>query len=130
MADLAKAADIVLTLVDGSLGFEMESFEMLSLMQVHGFPKCIGVVSHLDFYKENKILRKLKSKMKKRFSKETTAETRLFWLSGVKNDYYLHRDVVNLARYISLIQPRVFEWKKENPHILIDRFECLTDGVL
>lgn len=98
MFDLAKAADIVLTLIDGSLGFEMETFEMLSIMQVHGFPKCIGVATHLDYYAQNKQLKKLQKKMKKRFAKETTPETRLFWLKGVKNDQYIHRDVINLAR--------------------------------
>lgn len=130
MADLAKTADLVLCMVDASLGFEMETFEFLAMLQIHGFPKCIGVCSHLDFYKDNKMLRKLQRKMKKRFASETTDESRLFWMKGVKNDYYMHRDIINLARYISLIQPRILDWKKENPHIVLDRFELLTDGIV
>ena len=39
MMDAAKVADLVLLLVDGSFGFEMETFEFLNLLQVHGFPK-------------------------------------------------------------------------------------------
>lgn len=36
MMDAAKAADLVLLLVDGAFGFEMETFEFLNLLQVPG----------------------------------------------------------------------------------------------
>lgn len=60
MTDLGKIPDIVLTLVDASLGFEMQTFEFLSVLQIHGFPKCLGVVTHLDYYNGNKKLKKIK----------------------------------------------------------------------
>jgi len=34
MLDLAKTADLVLLMVDGSFGFEMETFEFLNMLQV------------------------------------------------------------------------------------------------
>ena len=34
MLDAAKYADLVLLLIDGSFGFEMETFEFLNLLQV------------------------------------------------------------------------------------------------
>jgi ribosome biogenesis protein BMS1 len=34
MIDAAKYADLVLLLIDGSFGFEMETFEFLNLLQV------------------------------------------------------------------------------------------------
>lgn len=34
MIDAAKFADLVLLLIDASVGFEMETFEFLSLLQV------------------------------------------------------------------------------------------------
>ena len=34
--DAAKFADLVLLLVDGSFGFEMETFEFLNILQVSG----------------------------------------------------------------------------------------------
>jgi ribosome biogenesis protein BMS1 len=34
MTDIAKAADLVLLLVDASFGFEMETFEFLNILQV------------------------------------------------------------------------------------------------
>ncbi|KAH1224663.1 Ribosome biogenesis protein BMS1 [Glycine max] len=39
MIDAAKFADLALLLIDGSYGFEMETFEFLNILQVHGFPK-------------------------------------------------------------------------------------------
>lgn len=98
MSNLAKIADLVLCIVDASIGFEMETFEFLSMMQIHGFPRCIGVLNHLDFYQGDKKLRKLKKVMKKRFASETSPDCRLFYLTGLKNGSYLHREVSNLAR--------------------------------
>ena len=37
MIDYAKIADLALLLVDGSLGFEMETFEFLSILKVNFF---------------------------------------------------------------------------------------------
>uniref|UniRef100_A0A8D2FCM1 Bms1-type G domain-containing protein n=1 Tax=Theropithecus gelada TaxID=9565 RepID=A0A8D2FCM1_THEGE len=58
MIDLAKAADLVLMLIDASFGSEMETFEFLNICQVHGFPKSMGVLTHLDSFKHNKQLKK------------------------------------------------------------------------
>uniref|UniRef100_A0A914RC22 Uncharacterized protein n=1 Tax=Parascaris equorum TaxID=6256 RepID=A0A914RC22_PAREQ len=48
MIDMSKIADLVLLMVDASYGFEMETFEFLNMCQVHGMPRIIGVLSHLD----------------------------------------------------------------------------------
>ncbi|KAG8911119.1 Glycoside hydrolase 2 (Mannanase, beta-galactosidase), partial [Tulasnella sp. 408] len=52
MIDIGKIADLVLLLVDASYGFEMETFEFLNILQCHGFPKVIGVLTHLDLIKK------------------------------------------------------------------------------
>ena len=54
-------------LIDASFGFEMEVFEFLNICQVHGFPKIMGVLTHLDMMKNNKSLKKIKKKLKHRF---------------------------------------------------------------
>lgn len=46
--DIAKVADLVLLLIDAAYGFEMETFEFLNVLQAHGFPKIMGVLTHLD----------------------------------------------------------------------------------
>ena len=37
MIDAAKYADLVLLLVDGAFGFEMETFEFLNILQARSF---------------------------------------------------------------------------------------------
>lgn len=70
MVDAAKLADLVLLLVDGSYGFEMETFEFLNILQVHGFPKVMGVLTHLDEFHDPKKLKKQKKTLKSRFWSE------------------------------------------------------------
>ena len=65
MIDLAKVADIVLLCIDASLSFEMETFEFLSLLKCHGFPSVMGVLTHLDYFRDNKQLKKTRKKFKK-----------------------------------------------------------------
>ena len=88
MLDVAKVADLVLLLVDASFGFEMETFEFLNILQVlrhppasahlslslslsrlqvHGFPKVMGVLTHLDVFRSQRSLRKTKKRLKNRF---------------------------------------------------------------
>lgn len=38
-----------------------------SVMQVHGFPKVMGVLTHLDMFRSQKTLRKTKKRLKNRF---------------------------------------------------------------
>lgn len=54
-------------MVDGYHGFEMETFEFLNVLQAHGFPKVMGVLTHLDMFKSGKTLRKTKKLLKQRF---------------------------------------------------------------
>ena len=53
MIECAKIADLALILIDASIGFEMETFEFLSMLQNHGMPSLMGVLTHLDHFKEN-----------------------------------------------------------------------------
>lgn len=64
---LLKCVFQVLVLIDASFGFEMEVFEFLNICQVHGFPKIMGVLTHLDLLRNNKSLKKTKKKLKHRF---------------------------------------------------------------
>jgi ribosome biogenesis protein BMS1 len=89
MSDLSKVADLALVLIDASIGFEMETFEYLSLLNNHGFPNVMGVLTHIDYFKDNKQLRKTRKKYKKRFEYETGGNYKLFYLQALKNEYYL-----------------------------------------
>lgn len=60
-----------------------ETFEFLNVMQVHGFPRVMGVLTHLDKFKDVKKLRKTKQRLKHRFWTEIYNGAKLFYLSGL-----------------------------------------------
>lgn len=127
MIDLAKVADLVLMLIDASFGFEMETFEFLNICQVHGFPKIMGVLTHLDTFRNNKQLRKMKKKLKHRFWTEVYQGAKLFYLSGMVYGEYQKQEIRNLGRFISVMKFRPLVWQMSHPYVLADRMEDLTD---
>ncbi|NXX88905.1 BMS1 protein, partial [Centropus bengalensis] len=128
MIDLAKVADLVLMLIDASFGFEMETFEFLNICQVHGFPKIMGVLTHLDTFKHNKQLKKTKKKLKHRFWTEVYPGAKLFYLSGMVHGEYQKQEIHNLGRFISVMKFRPLTWQTSHPYILADsRMEELTN---
>ncbi|CAG8467667.1 7381_t:CDS:10 [Ambispora leptoticha] len=127
MIDIAKVADLVLLLIDASFGFEMETFEFLNILQVHGFPKIMGVLTHLDKFKNKKSLRTTKKQLKHRFWTEIYQGAKLFYLSGIINDRYPNQEIQNLSRFISIMKFRPLIWRNTHPYLLADRVEDLTD---
>ncbi|MEQ2182266.1 hypothetical protein GOODEAATRI_020536 [Goodea atripinnis] len=93
-------------LIDASFGFEMETFEFLNICQVHGFPRIMGVLTHLDSFKNNKSLRKTKKNLKHRFWTEVYQGAKLFYLSGMVYGEYQTQEVKNLGRFISVMKFR------------------------
>ncbi len=117
MTDLSKIADLVILMVDSSYGFEMETFEFLNLLQLHGFPKVVGVLSHMDNFKLNKTLQKTKKKLKNRFWTEIYKGAKLFELTGVVNGKYLKHEVKRLSMYISRLKFRPLVWRNTHPYV-------------
>ncbi len=56
----------VLLLIDASTGFEMETFEFINILQVHGMPRVMGVLTHLDLVTKASQLRSTKRTLKHR----------------------------------------------------------------
>lgn len=121
MIDVAKVADLVLLLIDASFGMEMETFEFLNICQVHGFPRIMGVLTHLDYFKNNKKLKVVRKTLKHRFWTEIYQGAKLFYLSGMVYGEYLKNEVHNLARFISVMKFRPLVWRNSHPYILADR---------
>ncbi|XP_034481743.1 ribosome biogenesis protein BMS1 homolog [Drosophila innubila] len=127
MIDVAKCADLVLLLCDASYGFEMEIFEFLNICQVHGMPKIMGVLTHLDMIKNPKQLRKRKKELKHRFWTEVYDGAKLFYLSGLLHGEYLRNEVKNLGRFISVMKFRPLQWRGAHSYLLVDRLEDVTN---
>jgi ribosome biogenesis protein BMS1 len=126
MTDLSKVADLVLLLVDGSYGFEMETFEFLNQLQLHGFPKVIGVLTHLDKFRINKSLQKTKKALKQRFWTEIYKGAKMFDFSAVINGKYPKHEVKRLSLYVSRAKFRPLVWRNTHPFMVVDRVEDIT----
>lgn len=126
IVDAAKIADLVLLLVDGNFGLEMETMEFLNVAQHHGMPRVLGVATHLDLFKSQSTLRQSKKRLKHRFWTEVYLGAKLFYLSGVLNGRYPDREILNLTRFISVMKFRPLKWRNEHPYLLADRVTDLT----
>ncbi|KAL4718781.1 hypothetical protein ACJJTC_007798 [Scirpophaga incertulas] len=127
MIDIAKCADLVLLLCDASFGFEMEIFEFLNICQVHGMPKIMGVLTHLDMIKNAKTLKMTKKTLKHRFWTEVYPGAKLFYLSGILHGEYLRNEIKNLSRFISVMKFRPLSWRSTHAYVLADRMEDVTN---
>lgn len=130
MLDLAKIADLVLIMIDASFGFELETFEFINIMQVHGFPRIIGVLTHLDGFHDNKQLRKVKKTLKHRFWTEVFDGAKMFHFSGLQYGRYHRLEVGNLARFIAVQKCPLLSWRQSHPYVLGLRWEDHTDPTL
>lgn len=128
MIDIAKCADLVLLMVDASFGFEMEIFEFLNICQVHGMPKIMGVLTHLDTIKSAKAVKMQKKVLKHRFWTEVYDGAKLFYLSGLIHGEYVRNEIKNLSRFISIMKFRPLTWRGAHSYILADRLEDITNS--
>jgi ribosome biogenesis protein BMS1 len=61
-----------------------------------------------------------------RFWAEIYDGAKLFYLSGIQHGKYLKREVLNLARFISVAKFRPLLWRREHSYLLADRVEDIT----
>ena len=128
MIDIAKVVDIVLLMIDGNYGFEMETMEFLNVLSSTGMPgNVFGILTHLDLFKKPAALKAQKKRLKHRFWSELYQGAKLFYLSGVVNGRYPDREVLNLSRFLSVMKnPRPLVWRNSHPYCLADRFLDVT----
>ncbi|KAF2265897.1 ribosome biogenesis protein-like protein [Lojkania enalia] len=128
MIDLAKVVDIVLLMIDGKYGFEMETMEFLNVLSASGMPgNVFGILTHLDLFKKQETLKIQKKRLKHRFWSELYQGAKLFYLSGIHNGRYPDREILNLSRFLSVMKnPRPLVWRNSHPYCLADRFLDIT----
>lgn len=128
MVDMAKIADIVLLMIDGNFGFEMETMEFLNVLSATGMPGNIfGILTHLDLFRKPQALKDAKKRLKHRLWRELYAGAHLFYLSGVINGRYPDREIHNLSRFLSVMKnPRPLIWRNSHPYTIIDSFRDIT----
>ncbi|KAF2747903.1 DUF663-domain-containing protein [Sporormia fimetaria CBS 119925] len=128
MIDIAKVVDIVLLMIDGNYGFEMETMEFLNVLSASGMPgNVFGILTHLDLFKKQETLKLQKKRLKHRFWSELYQGAKLFYLSGVVNGRYPDREIMNMSRFLSVMKnPRPLIWRNSHPYCLADRFLDIT----
>lgn len=128
MIDVSKIADIVLLMIDGNFGFEMDTLEFLNILASSGMPGNIfGILTHLDLFRKPSTLRDAKKRLKRRFWSELYQGAKLFYLSGVINGRYPDREIHNISRFISVMKnPRPLVWRNSHPYCLADRLVDIT----
>ncbi|KAI0593099.1 hypothetical protein F4775DRAFT_579438 [Biscogniauxia sp. FL1348] len=128
MVDIAKVADIVLLMIDGNFGFEMETMEFLNILSATGMPgNVFGILTHLDLFKKPHLLKDAKKRLKHRLWSELYQGAHLFYLSGVINGRYPDREVHNLSRFLSVMKStRPLVWRNSHPYAVIDSYRDIT----
>ena len=121
--DCSKIVDVAILLIDARIGFEMETFEFISLLKNHGFTNIMGVITHMDDFKKNKSLSKYKKQIKKRFLKDATDKSKLFYLFGIKNNLYIKLQLHTMARYLKVIKPSQPLFRQNHPYLFCDRYD-------
>lgn len=128
MIDISKVVDIVLLMIDGNYGFEMETMEFLNVLNSSGMPgNVFGILTHLDLFRKSDALKMQKKRLKHRFWSELYAGAKLFYLSGVINGRYPDREVLNMSRFLTVMKkPRPLVFRQSHPYCLADRFLDIT----
>ncbi|KAL2200327.1 hypothetical protein P885DRAFT_28733 [Corynascus similis CBS 632.67] len=128
MVDIAKVADIVLLMIDGNFGFEMETMEFLNILAATGMPgNVFGILTHLDLFRKPQALKDAKKRLKHRLWSELYQGAHLFYLSGVLNGRYPDREIHNLSRFLSVMKnPRPLVWRNSHPYTIIDNYRDIT----
>lgn len=128
MVDIAKVADIVLLMIDGNYGFEMETMEFLNVLAATGMPGNIfGILTHLDLFRKPQALKDAKKRLKHRLWSELYQGAHLFYLSGVMNGRYPDREIHNLSRFLSIMKnPRPLIWRNSHPYAVMDSWRDIT----
>lgn len=128
MVDIAKVADIVLLMIDGNYGFEMETMEFLNVLAATGMPGNIfGILTHLDLFRKPQALKDAKKRLKHRLWSELYQGAHLFFLSGVMNGRYPDREIHNISRFLSIMKnPRPLIWRNSHPYAIMDSWRDIT----
>lgn len=94
-------------------------------------PKIMAVLTHLDKLHDGKQQRRAKKSFKNRIWAELYQGAKVFYLSGITTTgHYLNRDVLNLARFISVSKSPNIKWRADHPYLLADRVEDITPSTL
>ncbi|KAI3861910.1 hypothetical protein MKX03_004418 [Papaver bracteatum] len=119
MLDAAKYADAVILLIDTYTSFEMETFEFVNILRVHGMPMVMGVLTSLDLCTNVDRLSRTKEYLKKHFTTEIYEGARIFCLSGLKDGMCKEHEILHLVNFLSSMEFYPLSRRDAQPYVLV-----------
>jgi hypothetical protein len=114
-------SDLIVSMIDGFLGLELEIFETIALAKKSGLKRYVFFLTHLDLFKTWKSLKKAKKRIKERLVKETNGNCKIFYLSGTKaNNLYFPGEINNFTRYLNKVRTNY------NPPIILQNCAIIS----
>lgn len=113
--DTIKVSDMVIIIINLSVGLQKETLETINMINSQGVPKLGFVFTHyLDKSSE-----KAYKSICKRIQKEFSYPMKFFQL-GMNESDRTYDKIWALARYVETMKYRPVEWKCTHPHIVVD----------
>lgn len=85
----------------------------------------MGILTHLDMLKNNKLLKQTKKALKHRFWTEVYQGAKLFYLSKILHGEYLRNEIERLGRFIAVMKFRPLAWQTSHPYLLGRVLTCI-----
>ena len=118
-------SELVILLIDGFFGIEMETFETITLVKNSKLKRYIFILTHLDLFKTWKSLKKAKKRIKDRLNKETDGNCKIFYFNGIREDnIYFLGEIKNLTRYLTRVKLSYLNnFQKISNHAIITKMD-------
>lgn len=116
--DTSKISDMVIFVINATIGLECDTLEYLSLLVAQGLPKIMFIVTFVDRNNDKKLFKKIK----KQIYSEICDGLKFFYLS-MKHNKYDESEILNLTRFIGSMKYRPVEWKCTHPHVIVDKID-------
>ena len=119
-----KFSDIIVSVVNGFFGLELETFETTTIIKNSNLNRFIFVLTHLDLFKTWKSLKKAKKRIKDRLVQEANGNCKIFYCSGLKNNNgYFSGEIKNLTRYLNKIKTQMMTTQKIRDFTVITKIK-------
>jgi len=119
LLNLSKISDIVVFMIDGYFGLELETFEFMNFIRNNKKKRIFFIITHLDLFKNWKNLKKAKKKLKDRLNRETQ-NGKIFFISGINiQGFYYPKEIENVNRFLFIEQLEKYSDFKDSYYFLI-----------
>ncbi|KAL0233632.1 hypothetical protein PCE1_002145 [Barthelona sp. PCE] len=131
MIDMAKIADVVIFLVDASYGFEMETFEFMTIIKTTGYTTVMAAMTKCDLVPMPRLKKKRKM-MKRRWKKDVGQGGKFFFFNEIVSGgrFYKRSAITNFHRLLVNCKVKKITWRDAHPYMVVNRCEDVTNPAI